>query len=988
MTTLFISYSRKDTDFVRRLYDALASESLESWVDWEGIPPADDWLRKIHAAIEGADAFVFVMSPDSLDSRVCGDEIAHAVKHNKRLIPVVWRDPDTTRERAPEPPEILKRLNWIFLRGGDDFGAGLGKLISAIRTDLEWVAAHTRLLQRAIEWEANRKDESFLLQKNDLSSAEQWLVRGPDKDPKPTALQSDYIVASRAAATRRQRRLTAAALVAAVLVGIGAIVATVQYVTAEIRREEGLSRQLAAQSAASVRVAPELGLLLAVHAHDIAPTFEATSAMVSALEHVRGVSAFIPGRYVPGTLAFSADGSLMAVGRCQAEDADACMQPSVDVWQLPQLKRLASLAVDLDVWRLAFSADGKRLAVALCCKPDDTEARTGHSLIVELPASLTDATPAPLKTLPAQPFDLGSNPNPAERLAHPDEVAAADQAVARVQRAAGATDGWFEAVPAVGGDARRVLAISGIDLYSPARVDLWDVSGPPRRLTSATLKSFFFDGGTALRADGKLAAAYGCGVMASARICDRAELLVVDDTGSAPRTGIVFHDQPDWIRAVAVAPKGAFVFSGGCGKYAYQNCQYGELRLWQAQEGEETPRAYEPLQAFGGAVESIATSADGKFMGVISQRGKLVLYELASLQDADTAWLASPLVSGRSPPAQAREPAFACSAGPIEDPVLTQAATHLKSPATLCAALAGTPTKSSGRLSDAYSVAALSESGARLAVGACTSMSDADGSCQRGQVTIWTLGGQAPEQAANVDTQAEPTALALTPDGKMLAVATCSRAAIGECEDGKVELVDLVRSGHPRQTLGEGLLRVSAMNVDSKGAVLAYAGCARLEDTGAVRGCGLGALTLHGLSPVSPMHTVLTPERGTIDHVVFSPDAARLVSAGPEGITLWDPARGERVGPTIAANAAGIEDLRFAADDLFVTSSSEEQIEWHASPARWQRAACRIANRSLTQTEHLRFLGPLETVRNPCAESAGERGSWFWRWLRRIAATG
>lgn len=988
MTTLFISYSRKDTDFVRRLYDALAGESLESWVDWEGIPPADDWLRKIHAAIESADAFVFVMSQDSLDSRVCGDEIAHAVKHHKRLIPVVWRDPDATRERPAEPPEILKRLNWIFLRGDDDFGVGLVKLISAIRTDLEWVAAHTRLLQRAIEWEANRKDESFLLQKNDLSSAEQWLVRGPDKDPKPTALQSDYIVASRAAATRRQRRLTAAALVAAVLVGIGAIVATVQYVIAEIRREEGLSRQLAAQSAASIGQAPELGLLLAVHAHDIAPTIEAASAMVSALEHVRGVSAFVPGRYVPGTLAFSADGSLMAVGRCQPEDADACVQPSVDLWQLPQLKRLSSLPVDLDVWRLAFSADGKRLAVALCCKPDDTEARAGHSLIVELPASRADAATPPLKTLSAQPFELGSNPNPAERLAHPDTAAAAEQAVAHVQRAAGAAGKSFVAIPAGDGNARRVLAISGADLYSPARVELWDVAGPPRRVTGGTMKSYFFDGGTSLRADGKLAAAYGCGVMASARICDRAELLIVDDTGSAPWTGVVFHDQPDWVRAVAVAPKGPFVFSGGCGKYAYQNCQYGELRLWQAQEGETTPRAYEPLQAFGGAVESIATSADGRFMGSISQRGKLVLYDLASLQDADTAWLASPLVARRSPPAKAREPALACPNGAIEDRVLVQAAAHLKSPTTLCAALAGSATKSPGHASDTYSVAALDGAGARLAIGACTSTSDADGSCQRGQVTIWALGGQAPEQTAIVDTQAEPTALALTPDGKMLAVATCAHAAIGECEDGKVELVDLARSGQARKTLGEGLLRVSAMSVDAKGAVLAYAGCARLEDTGAVRGCGLGALTLYSLSPAAPMHTVLTPERGTIDHLAFSPDAARLVSGGPDGITFWDPARGERIGPTIAANATGIEDLRFAADDLFVTASSDEQIEWHASPARWQRAACRIANRSLTQTEHLRFLGPHEAVRNPCAESAGERGSWFWRWLRSIAAPG
>jgi TIR domain len=92
MATAFISYSRKDTDFVRRLYAALEQHGLEGWVDWEGIPPADDWLRKVYAAIESADAFVFVMSPDSLSSVVCADEVAHAVKHNKRLIPVVVRE--------------------------------------------------------------------------------------------------------------------------------------------------------------------------------------------------------------------------------------------------------------------------------------------------------------------------------------------------------------------------------------------------------------------------------------------------------------------------------------------------------------------------------------------------------------------------------------------------------------------------------------------------------------------------------------------------------------------------------------------------------------------------------------------------------------------------------------------------------------------------------------------------------------------------------
>ena len=39
------------------------------WVDWEDIPPTAEWMREVEVAIEGADTFVFVLSPDSLKSR-------------------------------------------------------------------------------------------------------------------------------------------------------------------------------------------------------------------------------------------------------------------------------------------------------------------------------------------------------------------------------------------------------------------------------------------------------------------------------------------------------------------------------------------------------------------------------------------------------------------------------------------------------------------------------------------------------------------------------------------------------------------------------------------------------------------------------------------------------------------------------------------------------------------------------------------------------
>ncbi len=58
---VFISYSRKDTDFVRRLDEALKSRGREAWVDWEDIRPTEEWMQAIYAAIDGADTFIFVL---------------------------------------------------------------------------------------------------------------------------------------------------------------------------------------------------------------------------------------------------------------------------------------------------------------------------------------------------------------------------------------------------------------------------------------------------------------------------------------------------------------------------------------------------------------------------------------------------------------------------------------------------------------------------------------------------------------------------------------------------------------------------------------------------------------------------------------------------------------------------------------------------------------------------------------------------------------
>ena len=91
---------------MHRLDESLKSRGREPWVDWEDIRPTHDFMQAIYRAIEGADAFVFVLSPDSIASVVCGREIAHAVAHNKRMVPIEAREVN-----AAAVPEPLAKLN-------------------------------------------------------------------------------------------------------------------------------------------------------------------------------------------------------------------------------------------------------------------------------------------------------------------------------------------------------------------------------------------------------------------------------------------------------------------------------------------------------------------------------------------------------------------------------------------------------------------------------------------------------------------------------------------------------------------------------------------------------------------------------------------------------------------------------------------------------------------------------------------------------------
>jgi hypothetical protein len=86
MADVFISYSRKDADFVRRLHQALTEQGRDIWIDWEDIPLTADWWQEICAGIEAADNFLFIISPDSVRSAAAQAAEATAVLLGKRSL--------------------------------------------------------------------------------------------------------------------------------------------------------------------------------------------------------------------------------------------------------------------------------------------------------------------------------------------------------------------------------------------------------------------------------------------------------------------------------------------------------------------------------------------------------------------------------------------------------------------------------------------------------------------------------------------------------------------------------------------------------------------------------------------------------------------------------------------------------------------------------------------------------------------------------------
>jgi hypothetical protein len=84
---VFVSYSRADAEKARWLRTQLENGGVTVFRDIDDTVAGEEWWRRLTHLITLADAVVFLLSPHSLASKVCADEVAFAQSLNKRLFP-------------------------------------------------------------------------------------------------------------------------------------------------------------------------------------------------------------------------------------------------------------------------------------------------------------------------------------------------------------------------------------------------------------------------------------------------------------------------------------------------------------------------------------------------------------------------------------------------------------------------------------------------------------------------------------------------------------------------------------------------------------------------------------------------------------------------------------------------------------------------------------------------------------------------------------
>lgn len=127
---IFISYSRRDQEFVTRLAGDLNAQVAGVWFDQSTIQLGQKWHDEIIEGIRECKAFILILSPDAAESKYVREEVNKALELGKTIFPILYRPGKWTGEFD----SLVKEVQTLDLRSGsyaDNFQKLVDGLIEA-----------------------------------------------------------------------------------------------------------------------------------------------------------------------------------------------------------------------------------------------------------------------------------------------------------------------------------------------------------------------------------------------------------------------------------------------------------------------------------------------------------------------------------------------------------------------------------------------------------------------------------------------------------------------------------------------------------------------------------------------------------------------------------------------------------------------------------------------------------------------------------------
>ncbi len=896
MTDLFISYSRRDKAFVEDLHAALESHGQEVWVDWTDIPYTADWYERISEGIRDAQAFVFIVSADSVASEVCRREAMHAAELHKRIIGIQLGDIGHATA-----PEAVGRVNWIPAEGRSVADVAV-ELVGALTADLDWVKAHTRYLGDAERWDRGGRDASLLLRGAELQAAERWLTRGgaEQKDPPPAPLHYEFILAGRRGSTRRLRMVAALSLGAVVITAALAVLALTQRNQARDQRTTAQSRELSAASLLNLGDDPELSVLLAQRAAGVRGTDQARDALRQSLLASRVRASFNGHTGAIEDLDLSPDGTLAAT---TSEDG------TLRTWEVPSGKPVATIREPkgFALVQVHFSPDGTMVGAA-------TDGATVHVW--------DPRTGAPVATL-VDPRDY----RPQTWEWSPDSVRIVQSAFVADARIwdvrteqpvvdlpqtafadgfAWSADGSLIAFAGQGGDAalydpatgRRLITLTGHSADTVVSSPVWSPDG--QRLATTGFDSVTFTGETIIWSrEGallqKIAETHGVNDLAWSP--DGTRLAGAGNDGS----GRIWDASSGSVDAVLSGHEGPVNVITWIGDDELATGSEDEsVRLWDAASGGQIA----DLRGHRGEVRALA----------VPPGGKLVLS--ASADRTVREWSAARDVIPRTGPSLADTTGATAISGDGHW-MLALGDAGADAPTPMLVDLTGTEKSVPAAVPDGLVLIAGIDDAGRLGVARAASPADP---AQQQDPAAFVVDLRSGTRLARLSgTRLAPLIAAFDPDGGLVAVGTDNISADPARSDGQVRIFDVasgrVVGGYEHDRPGtNGYGTVRGFDWSDDGSMLASG-----ADDWTIRVWDVrGKRIVHTLD--LPRPTARMPQGAPVD---ISPDGRWVAGAAgfDDKAYVWNLESGKEVAE-LAGHASIIESVRFHPDsELLVTAS-------------------------------------------------------------------